>query len=51
MPDEYNGAITFFLQMNVLSGAEDIADWIIDRSARATYEFEEEETRTEYYPI
>ena len=31
--------------MNVLSGAEDIADWITDRSARATYEFEEEKTR------
>ena len=45
MLNEYNGAITFLLQMNVLSGAEDIADWITDRSARATYEFEEEKTR------
>ena len=45
MLNEYNGAITFFLQMNVLSGAEDIADWITDRSARATYDFEEEKTR------
>ena len=45
MLNEYNGAITFFLQMNVLSGAEDIADWITDRSVRATYDFEEEKTR------
>ncbi|GIS24709.1 MAG: hypothetical protein CM15mP125_3960 [Gammaproteobacteria bacterium] len=45
MLNEYNGAITFLLQMNVLSGAEDIADWITDRSARATYDFEEEKTR------
>ena len=45
MLNEYNGAITFLLQMNVLSGAEDIADWITGRSARATYEFEEEKTR------
>ena len=45
MLNEYNGAITFLLQMNVLSGAEDIADWITDRSARATYESEEEKTR------
>ena len=34
MLNEYNGAITFLLQMNVLSGAEDIADWITDRSAQ-----------------
>ena len=45
MLNEYNGAVTFYLQMNVLSGVEDIADWITDRSARATYEFEEEKTR------
>ncbi len=31
--------------MNVLSVADDVASWIIDRSARATHEFEEEETR------
>jgi len=31
--------------MNVLSGVEDIAEWITNRSARATYEFEEEKTR------
>ena len=45
MLNEYNGAVTFYLQMNVLSGVEDVADWITDRSARATYEFEEEKTR------
>ena len=45
MVNQYNGAITFLLQMNVLSGAEDIAEWITNRSARATYEFEEEKTR------
>ena len=36
MLNEYNGSVTFLLQMNVLSGVEDIADWITDRSARAT---------------
>lgn len=45
MLNQYNGAITFLLQMNVLSGAEDISEWITDRSARATYEFQEEKTR------
>ena len=45
MLNQYNGAITFLLQMNVLSGAEDIAEWITNRSARATYELEEEKTR------
>ncbi len=44
MLNEYNGAITFLLQMNILSGAEDVASWIKDRSASATYEFEEEKT-------
>ena len=41
MLNEYNGAITFLLQMDVLSGAEDVAAWIKD-GARATYDFEEE---------
>ena len=45
MLNEYNGAITFLLQMNVLSGAEEVTSWIKDRSARATYDFEEEKTR------
>ena len=45
MLNRYNGAIKFLLQMNALSGAEDIAEWITNRSARATYEFEEEKTR------
>ncbi len=45
MLNEYNGAITFLLQMNILSGVEDVASWIKDRSARATFEFEEEKTR------
>ena len=45
MLNEYNGAITFLLQMNILPGAEDVASWIEDRSARTTYEFEEEKTR------
>ena len=45
MLNEYNGAITFLLQMNVLSGAEGVTSWIKDRSARATYDFEEEKTR------
>ena len=45
MLNQSNGAITFLLQMNVLSGAEDISEWITDRSARATYEFQEEKTR------
>ena len=31
--------------MNILPGAEDVASWIKDRSARTTYEFEEEKTR------
>jgi hypothetical protein len=44
MLNQYNGAVTFLLQMSVLSGAEDIASWIKDRSARATYDFEEEKT-------
>ena len=45
MLNEYNGAITFLLQMNVLSGAEGVTSWIQDRSVRATYDFEEEKTR------
>ena len=45
MLNEYNGAITFLLQMNILSEEEDVASWIKYRSARATYEFEEEKTR------
>lgn len=45
MLSQYNGAITFLLQMDVLSGAEDVASWITDRSARATFEFEEEKAR------
>ena len=45
MLNQYNGTITFLLQMNVVAGADDIASWITDRSARATYEFEEEKTR------
>ena len=45
MLNQYNGVITFLLQMNVLSEADDIASWITDRSARATYEFDEEKTR------
>ena len=42
MLNEYNGAITFLLQMNILPAAEDVASWIKDRSALTTYEFEEE---------
>ena len=42
MLNEYNGAITFLLQMNVLSGAEGVTSWIQDRSVRATFDFEEE---------
>ena len=45
MLNEYNGTVTFLLQMNVLSGAEEVTSWIKDRSARATYNFEEEKTR------
>ena len=45
MLNEYNGAVTFLLQMNVLCGAEELTSWIKDRSARATYDFEEEKTR------
>ena len=45
MLNQYNGAITFLLQMNVLADAKDISEWITDRSARATYEFQEEKTR------
>ena len=44
MLNEYNGAVTFLLQMNVLCGAEELTSWIKDRSARATYDFEEEKT-------
>jgi len=45
MLNEYNGAITFLLQMSVLSGAEDVTSWIKDRMVRATSDFEEEKTR------
>ena len=45
MLNEYNGAVTFLLQMNVLSGAKEVTSWIKNRSARATYDFEEEKTR------
>ena len=45
MLNQYNGNITFLLQMNVVAGAENISSWIADRSARVTYEFEEEKTR------
>ena len=45
MLNEYNRALTFLLQMDVLSGADDVAAWITDCSARATFEFEEEKTR------
>ena len=45
MLNQYNGTITFLLQMNVVAGADNIASWITDRSARATYECEEEKTR------
>ena len=45
MLNEYNGAITFLMQMNVLSGAEDVTSWIKDRMVRATSDFEEEKTR------
>ena len=45
MLNQYSGVITFLLQMNVLSGADDVASLITDRSARATYEFEQEKTR------
>ncbi len=45
MLNEYNGAVTFLLQMNVSSGAEEVTSWIKDRSARATYDFEEPKTR------
>ena len=31
--------------MDVLSGADDVEAWITDRSARATFEFEEDKTR------
>ena len=45
MLNEYNGAVTFLLQMNVSSGAEEVTSWIKDRSVRATYDFKEEKTR------
>ena len=45
MLNQYNGNITFLLQMNVVAGAENISSWIADRSARVTYEFDEEKTR------
>ena len=45
MLNKYNGAITFLVQMNILPGADDVASWTADRSARAIYEFEEEKTR------
>ena len=45
MLNQYNGAVTFLLQMNVLSGAKEVTSWIKNRSARATYDFEEEKTR------
>ena len=45
MLNQYNGNITFLLQINVVAGAEGISSWIADRSARVTYEFDEEKTR------
>ena len=44
MVKQDNGAITFLSQMDILSGADDAASWIPDRSARATFEFEEGKT-------
>ena len=45
MLNQYNGSVTFLLQMRVVVGVEDVASWIADRSASATYEFQEKKTR------
>ena len=50
MLNQYNGSVTFLLQMRVVTGVEDAASWIANRSAPATYEFEEKKTlRFEWY--
>ena len=45
MLNQYDGTITFILQMSVVPETDDIATWITDRSARVTFEFEEIKTR------
>ena len=45
MLNQYEGTITFILQMSVVPETDDIARWITDRSARVTFEFEEIKTR------
>jgi hypothetical protein len=45
MLNQYDGTITFILQMSVAPETDNIATWITDRSARVTFEFEEIKTR------
>ena len=45
MLNNYDGSITFILQMDVVSKTEDIESWITERSSRITFEFEELKTR------
>ena len=45
MLNQYDGTITFILQMSVVPETGDTVSWITDRSARVTFEFEEWKTR------
>lgn len=45
MLNNYDGMITFILQMSVLPHIDHIESWITERSSRVTFEFEEMKTR------
>ena len=45
MLNNYDGMITFILQMSVLPHIDHIESWITERSSRITFEFEEIKTR------
>ena len=45
MLNPYDGTITFILQIIVMSQADNVESWIIERSSRATFEFEETKIR------
>ena len=46
MLNNYDGTITFILQMDVMPQTKDIESWITERSSRVTFEFEELKTRS-----
>ena len=45
MLNNYDGTITFVLQMDVVPHTEQIESWITERSSRVTFEFDEIKTR------